>query len=45
MKVPYVKKWQKETDKLRQIALDCDLIEELKWGKLKLSNWRSPGRG
>ena len=27
------KKWQKETDKLRQIALDCDLTEELKWGK------------
>ena len=25
MKVPYEKKWQKETDKLRQIALDCDL--------------------
>jgi uncharacterized protein YdeI (YjbR/CyaY-like superfamily) len=23
-----------ETDKLRQIALDCDLTEELKWGKL-----------
>src|SRR5919197_5835498 len=33
MKVPYAKKWQKETDKLRQIALDCDLSEELKWGK------------
>src|SRR5215469_4983938 len=33
MKVPYAKKWQKETDKLRKIALDCDLIEELKWGK------------
>src|SRR5215468_3032378 len=33
MKVPYGKKWQKETDKLRQIALDCDLTEELKWGK------------
>jgi uncharacterized protein YdeI (YjbR/CyaY-like superfamily) len=33
MKVPYVKKWEKETDKLRQIALDCDLTEELKWGK------------
>jgi uncharacterized protein YdeI (YjbR/CyaY-like superfamily) len=27
------KKWQKETDKLCQIALDCDLTEELKWGK------------
>jgi hypothetical protein len=33
MKVPYAKKWQKETDKLRKIALDCDLLEELKWGK------------
>ena len=33
MKVPYAKKWQKETDKLRQIALDCDMTEELKWGK------------
>ncbi len=33
MKVPYAKKWQKETEKLRQIALDCDLTEELKWGK------------
>jgi uncharacterized protein YdeI (YjbR/CyaY-like superfamily) len=33
MEVPYAKKWQKETDKLRQIALDCDLTEELKWGK------------
>lgn len=33
MKVPYAKKWQKETDKLRKIALDCDLKEELKWGK------------
>ena len=33
MKVPYAKKWHKETDKLRQIALDCDLTEELKWGK------------
>jgi len=33
MKVPYAKKWQKETDKLRKIALDCDLREELKWGK------------
>ena len=31
MKVPYAKKWQKETDKLRQIALDCDLTEERKW--------------
>jgi len=33
MNVPYAKKWQKETDKLCQIALDCDLTEELKWGK------------
>jgi uncharacterized protein YdeI (YjbR/CyaY-like superfamily) len=33
MKVPYAEKWQKETDKLRQIALDCGLIEERKWGK------------
>ena len=33
MKVPYANKWQKETDKLRKIALDCDLTEELKWGK------------
>jgi len=33
MKVPFAKKWQKETDKLRKIAIDCDLTEELKWGK------------
>ncbi len=33
MKVPYAKRWQKETGKLRKIALDCDLTEELKWGK------------
>src|SRR3954465_13753354 len=33
MKVPYAKKWQNEIDKLRQIALDCGLTEELKWGK------------
>lgn len=33
MQVPYAKKWQKETDELRKIALDCDLIEERKWGK------------
>src|SRR5215467_7822608 len=33
MKVPKAKKWQKETDKLRRIALDRDLTEELKWGK------------
>jgi len=33
MKVPYAKKWQKETEKLRKIALDCYLTEEMKWGK------------
>jgi uncharacterized protein YdeI (YjbR/CyaY-like superfamily) len=33
MQVPYAKKWQKETDKLRKIALDCYLTEEQKWGK------------
>lgn len=33
MKVPFAKKWQKETEELRRIALDCDLTEELKWGK------------
>jgi uncharacterized protein YdeI (YjbR/CyaY-like superfamily) len=33
MKVPYAKKWQKEIDSLRKIALGCDLAEELKWGK------------
>ncbi len=33
MKVPFAKKWEKETEKLRQIALDCDLTEECKWGK------------
>jgi uncharacterized protein YdeI (YjbR/CyaY-like superfamily) len=33
VEVPYAKKWQKETDKLRQIVLDCDLTEEKKWGK------------
>ena len=25
-------KWQKEVEKLRTIALDCPLVEELKWG-------------
>lgn len=25
-------KWQKETERLRTIALDCQLTEELKWG-------------
>lgn len=33
MKVPYAKKWHDETDALRQIALDCGLTEECKWGK------------
>jgi len=33
MKVPFANKWQKETDKLRRIALDCFLTEELKWSK------------
>ena len=33
MKVPYAKKWKKEADKLRKIVLDCDLIEQVKWGK------------
>ncbi len=33
MKVPFAKKWQKETDKLRKIAVDCDLTEAQKWGK------------
>lgn len=33
MQVPYAKKWQRETDKLRKIALDCSLTEERKWGK------------
>jgi uncharacterized protein YdeI (YjbR/CyaY-like superfamily) len=33
MNVPYAEKWEKETEKLRQIALSCGLTEELKWGK------------
>jgi uncharacterized protein YdeI (YjbR/CyaY-like superfamily) len=33
MRVPYGDKWQKETDMLRKIAVDCDLTEALKWGK------------
>ncbi|APB70314.1 hypothetical protein PPYC1_08115 [Paenibacillus polymyxa] len=28
-----VKKWQEEMEKLRVIMLDCQLTEELKWGK------------
>ncbi|PIF59195.1 YdeI family protein [Flavobacterium sp. 2] len=27
-----VEKWQKELEQLREIALDCQLTEELKWG-------------
>jgi uncharacterized protein YdeI (YjbR/CyaY-like superfamily) len=27
------KKWQEEFEKLRMILLDCQLAEELKWGK------------
>jgi uncharacterized protein YdeI (YjbR/CyaY-like superfamily) len=26
-------KWQKEFEQLRMIILDCDLVEELKWGQ------------
>jgi uncharacterized protein YdeI (YjbR/CyaY-like superfamily) len=33
MQVPYAKKWQKEIDGFRKIALECDLAEEVKWGK------------
>jgi uncharacterized protein YdeI (YjbR/CyaY-like superfamily) len=33
MHVPYAKKWQKETESLRRIALGRRLTEELKWGK------------
>jgi uncharacterized protein YdeI (YjbR/CyaY-like superfamily) len=33
VKVPYAEKWQKEADRLRKIALDCELGEETKWGK------------
>ena len=33
MQVPYAKTWQKEAEKLRRIALDCSLTEEIKWGK------------
>ncbi len=33
MQVPYAKKWQRETSKLRKIALDCSLTEERKWDK------------
>ena len=33
MQVPYAKKWHREMEKLRKIALDCDLVEEQKWSK------------
>jgi uncharacterized protein YdeI (YjbR/CyaY-like superfamily) len=33
MRVPFAEKWRKEADKLRKIALACDLTEEIKWGK------------
>ena len=33
MQVPFAKKWQKETENLRAIALDCFLTEEQKWSK------------
>jgi uncharacterized protein YdeI (YjbR/CyaY-like superfamily) len=33
MKVPYARKWQKETDELRKIASERRLSEEIKWGK------------
>ena len=33
MQVPYAKKWAKETEALRKIALSCDLVEVEKWGK------------
>jgi len=33
VRVPYAGKWQKEADKLREIALGCGLSEETKWGK------------
>ena len=48
MKVPYAEKWQKEIRSLRAIALGCDLVEELKWGKpcftYQKRNWRSSFR-
>lgn len=31
--VSKAKKWQEELEKLRMILLDCQLTEELKWGK------------
>jgi hypothetical protein len=33
MKVPYAKKWWRETDAFTTIVLGCGLVEELKWGK------------
>src|ERR1700758_704770 len=37
MRVPYAKKWQKETDRLRKITIDCDLTEELRGGKTRFT--------
>lgn len=33
MENPYSEKWQKETDKLRKICLECDLTEVRKWAQ------------
>jgi uncharacterized protein YdeI (YjbR/CyaY-like superfamily) len=33
VKVPYAKKWQKESNELKKVLLDCGLSEETKWGK------------
>lgn len=33
MQVPYLSKWQREIEKLRNLALNCGLTEETKWGK------------
>lgn len=33
MKVPYASQWQRETQKLRALALACGLKEATKWGK------------
>jgi len=35
------KKWQEESEKLRRIILDCQLTEELKWGKPSYSFQKS----
>ncbi len=31
--MPYAQKWRTEIDALRKIAVDCGLVEEVKWGK------------